>query len=229
MTRRSRSLRIWAPIVAVCAVVLGVSARPLALGWECHRLHATGERAATEVVATEAPKHLVLRILDGPRAGTHCTSTTSAAHRERLAPGDRLDVVLPEARPDECVLVATLENSAWLLWGVGALVALLVAMLVGAGLFLQRTFTRRLPPTTRFDLPGDPVCPRCDAPMSEGYVPLLAGIHWREPGEPVGLPHALSGLPGTVGWRGRPRLHAWRCPKCEILTVQYGDGRRRSF
>ena len=58
--------------------------------------------------------------------------------------------------------------------------------------------------------------------LAEGYVVLLAGVHWREPGQPIGMPHALGGLPGTVGWRGRPRLHAFRCPSCEILIAQYG-------
>jgi hypothetical protein len=165
----------------------------------------------------------VLRIRDGARAGRHCTAKTSRSHLARLAPGDALEVVVPEGRPDECVLVATLENSAALLWAIGGGVALFLGMLVAAGLALQRSFTRRLPPTTRFDLAsGGLACPRCDAPMSEGYLPLLAGLHWREPGQPVGLPHALSGLPGTVGWRGRPRLHAYRCTQCEIVTLQYG-------
>jgi hypothetical protein len=215
--------RIWIVVVALALGGVGLVAGPLAYGWQCYRLHATGERVASEVVAVEPGAPLVLRIRDGARAGHHCTAKTSESHLARLAPGDPLEVVVPDGRPDECVLVATLENSAALLWGIGGGVAMLVLMLVAAGVALQRSFTRRLPPTTRLDLPsGGLGCPRCDAPMSEGYLPLLAGLHWREPGEPVGLPHALSGLPGTVGWRGRPRLHAYRCAKCEIVTFQYG-------
>jgi hypothetical protein len=58
--------------------------------------------------------------------------------------------------------------------------------------------------------------------MEEGYLPLVSGIQWRKGSEPIGLPHALKGLAGTVGWRGRPRLHAFRCSRCEIVSFQYG-------
>lgn len=44
--------------------------------------------------------------------------------------------------------------------------------------------------------------------------------------EVVGLPHALAGLPGTVGWRGRPRPHALRCAPCQVITLRYGAERR---
>ena len=33
---------------------------------------------------------------------------------------------------------------------------------------------------------------------------------------------AIGGFPGTVGWRGRPLVHAFRCTGCEILALQYG-------
>ena len=52
---------------------------------------------------------------------------------------------------------------------------------------------------------------------------LLAALHWRAIEEPIGMPHALSGLPGTVGWRTRPRLHGFRCATCSIVTFKYGD------
>jgi hypothetical protein len=59
--------------------------------------------------------------------------------------------------------------------------------------------------------------------MAEGYLPILSGIHWRRPDQPIGLPHALSGMPGTVGWKGRPCLHAFRCEACRIVTFGYGS------
>lgn len=70
-------------------------------------------------------------------------------------------------------------------------------------------------------------CPACGKVMDEGYTPVLAGLHWRTLGAPVGLPIVLRGLPGTVGRRGRPRLHAFRCVPCEILTLQYGAPPKR--
>jgi hypothetical protein len=70
--------------------------------------------------------------------------------------------------------------------------------------------------------PREVRCPACGKAMDEGYVPLLSGMSWRRIGEPIGLPHALTGMPGTVGRRGRPRLHAFRCVPCEIVTLQVG-------
>ena len=59
--------------------------------------------------------------------------------------------------------------------------------------------------------------------MEEGYLPLQAGVPWRKPGEPIGLANAFHGLPGTVaGLCKRPRVHAYRCEPCEVVTFRYG-------
>jgi len=220
---KADALRRWiGPGVGALALALvALVAQPVAHGWACYRTHAEGEKVEARVVAADYASALVLEVATGPRAGEACTATTSAAHAARLGPGDTLAVVLPTAKPGECVLVATLENSIALLWGLVGLVAAAVLLLVLLGLFLHRTLSTPGVPTTRVDF-QDPVCPRCGAVMKAGYVPLLAGLHWREPGEPIGLPTAFSGLPGTVGWRGRPCLHAWRCDACELLTLRYG-------
>jgi hypothetical protein len=225
MTPRKLTLAIWLPIAALAAALLGGAAGPMATAWRCYALHATGERVQTEVVGKTPDVGLLLRVTGGSQAGMHCTAETSEGHLAAAAAGDVLEVVLPEGRPGECVLVATLENSMALMTALAALLAVFVLVLVLLGLFLQRSFTRPGVPNTRFDLPpGAPACPRCRAPMAEGYLPLLAGIHWRDTGQPVGMPHALAGLPGTTGWRERARVHAFRCPSCAIVTFQYARG-----
>jgi len=221
MARIPLRLRVWAPLAALGLLGVGLLASPLATAWRCYELHARGERAATHVVGKDPAVGLVLEIDSGSLAGSHCTAHTSDAHLASVEQGERLEVVLPEARPGECVLVATLENSAALLWGISGSVVVLLLMLLLVGLLLVRSFERPGAPSTRFDLSGV-ACPRCRTPMREGYLPLLAGVHWRELGQPVGLPHALAGLPGTTGWRGRPCLHAYRCQACEIVTFRYG-------
>lgn len=226
MEPRKLALAVWLPTTAVVAVLLTVVAGPMETAWRCYQLHARGERAQTEVVGKAPRIGLVLRVTSGSRAGTSCTADTSEGHLAAAVPGDVLEVVLPEGKPGECVLVATIENSAALLTAVAALLVVLVLVLVLLGLFVQRSFTRPGVPSTRFDLPpGAAACPRCRAPMAEGYLPLLASVHWRDAGRPVGLPHALAGLPGTIGWRERPRVHAYRCPTCAIVTFQYKSGR----
>jgi hypothetical protein len=221
MTRTSLRLWIWLPLATAALLLLVLVAGPIAHGWECYRTYAEGEHVEARVVGTDFERTLVLSIASGARAGEHCTARTSEEHRASLTPGDALDVVLPDARPGECVLVATLENSIALLWGLSALVVVALLMLVLLGLFLDRSFGRAGAPNARFDL-GEIDCPRCSAPMQEGYLALLAPLHWRAPDEPIGLPTALSGMDGTVGWRGRPCLHAFRCQPCEIVTLRYG-------
>ncbi|HKJ25478.1 MAG TPA: PF20097 family protein [Myxococcota bacterium] len=221
MTRTSLRLWIWLPLATAAVLLLALVSGPIAYGWECYRLHAEGEHAEARVVASDHAEALVLTIASGPRAGEHCTAATSEAHRAELVSGDVLAVVLPDARPGECVLVATLENSMLFLWGLCGMVAAVLLMMVLVGLFLDRSFGRSGAPSARFDV-GPIECPRCDAPMEEGYLPLLSPLHWRRPDEPIGLPTAFSGLPGTVGWRGRPSLHAYRCERCQIVTLRYG-------
>ncbi len=205
------------------AVVLAVAARPLLVGWRCYQLHATGEHTDAAVVQKDESLGLVLQIASGTQQGQTCTVRASEVQYEEIQPGQVLAVVVRSDRPGECVLVATLENSAALLWAVTGAVAVVFLLLVLLALFFQRTFTAAPSLTSHLDVdPNGVRCPRCGVPMGEGYLPLLAGLSWRGMGEPVGLPHALSGLPGTVGWGGRPRLHGFHCPACQVVTFKYG-------
>jgi hypothetical protein len=110
------------------------------------------------------------------------------------------------------------------LWFVSGGLGLLLLMILGFGIWVHRSYITAGLPQRRMEVdPGAVQCPVCGGKMDEGYLPLLAGMHWRLLGEPIGLPHALSGLPGTVGWRGRRLVHAFRCSGCEVITFQYGD------
>jgi hypothetical protein len=128
-----------------------------------------------------------------------------------------------------CELAATVDASETLRWTVTGTLALALLALGALGLFLHRSFARPVRPDRRMDVdPSAVPCPACGKAMDEGYLAVLSGLHWRAAGQPLGLPNALSGLPGTVGWRGRPRLHAFRCVPCEIATFQYGEPPRRA-
>ncbi len=224
MPPRRRVLLLWGVLGLLAAAILLVAYRPLAAGFACYWRAARGEPGRAEVVGKHEEVGLILELRSGSRAGTSCSAGTSSAIYRETRTGDVLDVVVLPDRPGECELVSTLEASAAVLWGV---TGLLLALLLGIGLlgvFLQRSFARVPAPTTRLDV-AEVRCPRCGAPMIEGYLPLLAGLHWRVRGQPVGLPHALAGLPGTVGWRGRPRPHAFRCAPCQVITLRYGAER----
>jgi len=219
---RRRSWILWGALGLAIAGIGLVVARPFAVAWACYWRAAGGERAPAEVIGKHEQVGLVLRVSVGSRAGTTCTAGTSRAHYAETGVGDVLDVVVLPDTPGECELVATLENSAALLWAVTGMLAALFLGILLLGLFLQRSLARRPPPPTTHLDASELRCPRCGTPMTEGYLPLVGGLHWRLPDEPLGLPHALAGLPGTVGWRGRPRLHGFRCAPCQVITLRYG-------
>jgi hypothetical protein len=233
MTRRNTAQRhaVWTVWLALGlpVVLLGALAwSPLRVAWLCVQRYESAPRETAEVLHKLEGATLALHITEGPNAGRGCTADTSDAHFAALETGERLEVVYAAWAPGECELAATVERSARLLWLVSGGLGFGVVLLLALGAFLARTFTQPVHPPRRLGAePHDVRCPACGKAMDEGYVPLLAGLHWRRLGEPFGLPHALGGLPGTVGWRGRPPLHAFRCPPCEILTLQYGRAPRR--
>ena len=224
MERRSKLVTLWALLGLLAAVIVGSVARPMMAGWRCYQLNASGEHASAEVVEKLADSTLLLQIGSGSRAGHACTAGTSEGHYEVLRIGEPLAVVYRTERPGACILAATLENSAALLWSLAGAIAVIVLLILWAGVAVQRSFTAPAFLTSYLDADAkDVTCPLCGAEMAEGYLALLAGLHWRQIGEPIGMPHALSGLPGTVGWRARPRLHGFRCETCSVVTFKYGD------
>jgi hypothetical protein len=223
MRTHTRVFAVWTVAGILALTLLAVVARPMAIAWRCYDLNASGERSDAEVVHKVESPTLVLRIATGTRSGEACTAKTSAAHHEALEIGDPLAIVHRADRPDECVLVATIENSAIVLWSLTAGLGGVVLLILAGAVLITRSFTASPFLTSYMDVDAKRVsCPQCGAEMAEGYLALLAGLHWRDAGEPIGLPHALSGLPGTVGWRARPRLHAFRCESCSIVTFKYG-------
>jgi hypothetical protein len=215
----------WLAVGGLAVLIAAPLWGPLQVGWRCYARHAAGQRAQAEVLAKLEPASFALTVAEGPHAGKSCTADTSAAIYAQIRPGDRLEVVYLDWREGQCELVSTVEASGQLLWALsGALAAVLLGLL-WLGLFLQRSFGQPVFPPRRMEVEHEVRCPACEKPMEQGYVPLLAGMHWRALGEPIGLPHAAGGLPGTVGWRQRPRLHALRCASCEVLTLQYGRPR----
>jgi hypothetical protein len=228
MSVRHRLWLMWGAMGAALGILLAVSWGPLRIAWHCYQLHLDAPREQARVVQ-KLDEHgvFVLSIHEGAHAGQSCTAGTSQGIYHATQKGDVLPVVYVEWKPGNCELESTIEASGLVLWSFIGALAVAVLLLAAVGLFFQRSFTRPAFPSRRMEAePRDLRCPVCGKQMDEGYVPSLAGLHWRRLGEPIGLPHALGGLPGTVGWRGRPRLHAFRCVPCEVVALQYGDAKR---
>jgi hypothetical protein len=226
MKPHSKIRVLWLGLAVLLVAIAVPLAGPMRVAWQCYWLHENGIREQSEVLHKLERETLVLHIVEGPHAGETCTADTSPALFAATAVGDRAEVVYVDWKPGECELSSTIEASALLLWVISGGVALLVSLVVAFGIFVTRGLTRVGVPARRIAAdPADVCCPACGKCMDEGYLPLVAGIHWRGPGQAIGLPHALGGLPGTVGWRGRPLRHAFRCVPCEIVTFQYGHPR----
>jgi hypothetical protein len=224
MTRRSKLVTLWLVLSVLVAAIALPIAGPMRVAWRCYWLHENGVREQAEVLHKLENATFALLITDGPHAGEGCTADTSPAIFDATEVGDALEVVRPDWKLGECELSSTIEASAQLLWVISGGLGFALLGIFAFGFFLTRSFTRPRYPTRRIGVDSRDVrCPACGKEMDEGYLAIIAGIHWRKLGDPIGLPHALGGLPGTVGRRGRPRLHAFRCVPCEIVTFQYGQ------
>lgn len=222
MHRRRRILGLWSIVGVLAATLLCVVYEPMRVAWRCYQLHENGEHVAAEVVGKNEQVGFVLRISEGTQAGRSCTADSPAAIYERAEPGDRLPVVVRPEVPGECTLESTLEASLVVLWSLSAGIGFAILLLLSLGVWVHRGLVAAPRLTSHLGVePKEVSCPVCGNEMAEGYLPLLAGMHWHRLDEPVGLPHALSGLPGTVGWRGRPCLHAFRCEACRVITFGY--------
>ncbi len=217
-------LRVWVLLGILAAVIVGVMAGPLGIAWRSYDLYANGVHAGAEIVEKVGGFDFQVRIASGPRTGHECRVSPSAAIYDAKEVGDLVAVVIPPDEPDDCLLEATLEASGLALAVVAGMTGMLLLLLASVGVFVHRSYREAdVTLTSHLDVDAkDMTCPSCGAEMAEGYVAVLAGLHWRAIDEPIGMPHALSGLPGTVGWRGRPRLHGYRCDSCCVVTFKYG-------
>jgi type II secretory pathway component PulM len=223
MTPRKPTLLLWSTVALLVAGLLLMLTGPMVRAWRCYLVHQDGHRAQAELVKKLEPGVLALQIQTGPKTGDSCIAKGPVSLSESAELGERLDIVYLDDRPGDCVLESTLEFSGLILWSLSAVCFFALMLIFSMAAFIQRSLSMPGWPDRRMDVDaGAVLCPACGGKMNEGYLPLVSGIHWRDLGQPIGLPNQLSGLPGTVGWKGRPLKHAFHCAPCEIVTFQYG-------
>lgn len=210
--------RIAAIAILACTALVVALGPPLHRAWSCIERVEGAER--TEVVVLEVlDDALTVEVDRGPAAGELCTiHAFGKVEVGRSYPAYRL-----ADGSGRCEFVATVENSRDLVRAIGASSFALLLLVVLGATVLARLAGAPARSTRRFDGPI-PSCPRCAKPMEEGTLVPMAGVHWRSRGQAIGLPSVVGGLPGTVGWRGRPQLHAFRCEPCEVAVFRYGRG-----
>ncbi len=214
-----RTQLVIAGAVGVSLAILVAIAPPFLRAWHCYTDWAGGEFVDGTVVRAEPETGLVVQLVDGEA----CTVAVGPSHLDDFERGESVPVVRRADRPGSCELASTIEASEAFLIAFAAVVVALLLVIALIAIGVERQLTQAPELTTRFDGGEGPACPRCQKPMEEGYLPLQAGVPWRRPGEPIGMVSVFHGLPGTVtGLRHRPRVHAYRCEPCEVVTFRYG-------
>ncbi len=141
--------------------------------------------------------------------------------------GMRISVTFLPESPQRCKLSYSIPGSQSILFKGLALSAGMLLLALGSILFIRHSHKKPGPGsssklTTEMRVESPLNCPECGIKMTEGYLPMGFGIHWRNINQPVAIPTIFSGLSGTVFWLKRPRLHAYHCEKCRIVIFKYG-------
>lgn len=157
-----------------------------------------------------------------------CSFSVSKNTWDVIGRRDELSVTYLPDDPSQCTLPHSMEINRLLSFSLIGVALFLLIVAAGFFVYIYRSFKRPPPDkpvqlTTHLDLSGQgSECPRCGEPMTEGYMPTVGGVSWRDRGDPVGIPSMLTGLPGTAYLIKRPKLHAYRCEDCRIITFKYG-------
>ena len=69
-------------------------------------------------------------------------------------------------------------------------------------------------------------CPSCHAWLQPGFVAVSEGLLWLRNAD--GPSDFAESIPGTAAILKANRLPAWRCQRCELVTMRFGrDPKRR--
>jgi len=155
-----------------------------------------------------------------------CRFGVSKTTYDSISRRDQLRVIYLESSPEHCSLPNSVSTLYVLSLSVIVIGFLFLLIFIGFLFYVYRSFKKPKNPeslTTELIVNKDQVnCPECGKSMVEGYMPTIGGVSWRDRDEPVGIPTLLSGLPGTTFWFKRPKLHAFHCKNCNIITFKYG-------
>ena len=158
--------------------------------------------------------------------GEHlCNAVVSKNVYKKYSVSDRIEILYTVPESKECFLPGNAKSLYILSLKAVCFGAVFLLLFLGFALHVYKSFKKRAKPvnlSTEFSTANGTIsCPECGGEMTEGYIPGVGGINWRERNEPVGLPNMLTGLPGTIFWVKRPVLHAYNCGNCSVVTFRY--------
>ncbi len=157
-----------------------------------------------------------------------CQVGVSQTTYDVISKRDELAVMYLPSDPLKCTLPSSVEINRYTLMSTLMVACLFILLSIGFAYYIYKSFRKpvageEIKLTNNLELKGDNlICPRCGDKMTEGYLPTVGGVSWRDMDEPIGIPTVFSGLPGTTHWIRRPMLHAFHCKSCKIITFKYG-------
>lgn len=187
-----------------------------------------GRLFKTSVTSSSDDHRFLVGFTTGKGVTAKCKISVSKRTYDVISKRDQLLVSYLPDDPAQCTIPNSLELNRYLVLSVLAVAIFLLLLAAGFIFYIYRSFkklsSRNLVPlTNNLGLQENKLnCPRCRSQMKEGYLPTVGGISWRDRGDPVGIPTMLTGLPGTTFFLKRPKLHAYRCESCHIITFKYG-------
>ncbi|MFI5323525.1 MAG: PF20097 family protein [Thermodesulfobacteriota bacterium] len=178
---------------------------------------------------SESDDHRVFVSLQLPHGiSSLCSFRVSKDTYDVITKRDSLNIIYLPDDPSKCTLPNSLGINRLLLISLIAVAVFLLLLSAGFIFYIYNSFRKPpadkpVPLTTYLGIAdGGLDCPKCGAPMTEGYMPTVGGVSWRDRRDPVGIPTMLNGLPGTTFCVKRPKLHAYRCETCCIIIFRYG-------
>jgi len=198
------------------------------------RIEENGILKKRDVNTLPSDKHyLIVNFKTESGEDVGCKIGVSKNTYDSVSSRDELRVIYIKENPEKCSLphsVSTLYSISLSIVLVGFLFLLIF---LGFLIYVYNSFKKPnspLPLTTEMNVDKESVkCPECGAMMTEGYMPTVGGVSWRDRDDPVGIPTLLSGLPGTTFWIRRPMLHGFHCKNCNIITFKYGRKKPSQF
>ena len=168
-----------------------------------------------------------VKLLNAGSAENICQLSVSKSLYRFTPLGASVSVTFLPKKPQKCKLSSSIPGIKSILMAGHALSIFMLLFAFGAAFFVYRSYKKPGPDdlgnlTTNMKLGEEVHCPKCSEKMTEGYLPMGFGIHWRNIDQPFGVPTIFGVLPKTIFWFKRPKLHAYHCNKCKIILFQYG-------
>jgi hypothetical protein len=171
--------------------------------------------------------HVQVELNGGYVDQSFCQFGVSKTFYDSRPVGMRVPITFLADEPEKCKLASGISGTQNILIVGMSVSTFMLLIALGALFYISRSYKKPDPGnpnrlTTEMEFENPLNCPQCNENMIEGYMPMGFGIHWRRIDHPVGIPNIFSVLPGTIFWFKRPKLHAYHCERCKIVTFQYG-------